>query len=204
MPEKPNVKKVPKKAVIPIAVGVLVLLALYLRSRKKATEGNATELGTQGLSNQSFIPVTGENVAGAGAGNIGAVPSNEGSNNTALLELIKTERATQLEREKAEKEFLRDLITNLGTGGGAPTTGGVTGVIATPPQGGATPATGPAPGPAPSPGPTPHGCPPSFPNRGPHGCWRWSRTKTGQGCSCHGYQNGVLECEHKVNGRCTW
>lgn len=211
--------KLPKWA-LPVGAAVIIGGVIVLRKRK-ANQGQATEPGAEGLSNQSFIPVTGENVAGVGAGNYGGTGEN---NNAFLAELLKGNAEQQREQSKqfqeymrennlqtqtgqeAERNFLRELLANLGTGGGAPTTGGAVGTVTAPPVL-APPAAPAPPAPAPSPPPAPpvaSGCPASFPNKGPHGCWRWSRTKTGAGCSCHGYQNGVLECEHKVGGRCTF
>lgn len=224
MPDKPSPKGVPKKYLVPIGVAAAIVAVLMLRKKKTAAAGNATEPGTEGLSNQSFIPVTGSNVGGVGAGNYGQT----GENQNFLMEILKGNQQTQQESSKefqeyiasqnlgnresqeAERNFLRELLANLGTGGGAPTSGGGGGVVVTPPQGGGTPPPAPTP-PPPAPPPAPPAPPPSnpchnpaFPNHGPHGCWRWSRTKTGAGCSCHGYENGFLECEHTVNGRCTW
>lgn len=219
---KPNVKggkKLPKAA-LPVGAVAVVLLVLYLK-KKKAAEGETATGGSEReqLNRQSFIPVTGENVGGAGASGGGTAPG-EGSG--GLMELLKLQQAENKEQQalnreegreqrKQEHEWLKELIGNLGTGGGAPHTGPPEGVTTAPPPPTAPPPAAPPPPPAPPPPappppapPPPAGCPPAFPNRGPHGCWRWSREKTGQGCSCHGYQNGTLECEHKVGGRCTF
>lgn len=216
MPAKP----IPKKWVIPVGVAVALAAILILR-KKKASASSATEPGAEGLTNQAFVPVAGEHVAGVGAGNYGGTGENQGF----IMELLKGNQESQRESSKefqeyiasqnlqaresqeAERNFLRDLITNLGTGGGAPSTPAGVGVTPAPPpqtQPAPSPPPPPAPAPPPPPAPKPAGCPADFPNRGAHGCWRWSRTKTGAGCSCHGYQNGVLECEHMAGGRCTW
>lgn len=215
MAEKP---KIPKKFVIPIGVAVAIGLIVYLRKRKTSAS-SATEPGAEGLTNQSFIPVTGEHTPGVGAGAYGG-GGGTSENQGFVMELLKGNQESQRESSKefqeyiasqnqqtlssqeAERTFLRELLANLGTGGGAPSTPGGGGVVSAPPPPAAPPAPTPPPAvPAP---PGPAGCPGDFPYRGPHGCWRWSRQKTGQGCSCHGYQNGVLECEHKVGSRCTF
>lgn len=200
-------KKLPKWA-IPAAVGVLLLIIFM---RKKANN-NATEKGAQGLTNQSFIPVTGENIAGAGAPSPGGGAGESTSllaglfqqsqeQNKAFQEYLREsqseDRLARKEEGEAQRNFTTELFRQLGTGGGAPSTGAAAGstVVQTPStQGGPTP-------PAPPASPE---CAPGFPFRGPHGCWRWSRVKGADGCACAGYQSGRLDCQHKRGGVCTW
>lgn len=214
-PTTPKGKKLPKWA-IPVGIAVVIGGVIVLRKKKAATS-SATEPGAQGLSNQSFIPVTGENVAGVGAANYGEQSSH--NNEGFLREFLqsqKEEAGTRRAEEKAENQSAREretsfyekIIINLGAGGGAPTGAAPGGVVVAPPQGGATPQPSPpviAQPPA-QPAPPKPACPgpKGFPYQGPHGCWHWSKEKTAQGCSCHGYENGTLECEHKAGGRCTF
>jgi hypothetical protein len=208
MPDKPKApqgKKLPKWA-IPVGAVAVVGIVLFLKKKQAPTEGNATEPGTSGLSNQSFIPVTGENVAGVGASGGGTVES--GSNNTELLrEIIKGDKESAVEQSKEQHLFFEQLIASLGTGGGAPSTPAPAGGVAAPPpesQPAAPPAVAPpAPAPAPPPpAPKPAGCPGSFPLRGPHGCYH--DITCGNGCQGHRYQNGMTECQVKTGGKCHW
>lgn len=199
---KPKVggKKLPKWAIPAGAVGV-VLIVLMLKKKQAANSGNATEPGTEGLSNQSFIPVTGENVAGVGASGLSGVGGSEGGgNNTELLaEIIKGNKEDQVAQNAANQEFLRSLIGGMGTGGGAPSTAAPEGAVAAPaPQ--TQPAAPPVAAPKPAKAPTPAarcgaGVHADFPNGTPPDCWRVSRTKSGNGCECHGHQNGQLVCQ---------
>jgi hypothetical protein len=215
-------KKLPKWVIPVVAAGLLAVIVL----RKKQSAGTkATEVGSEGLTNQSFIPVTGENVAGVGAANYAA--AEQSSNLQSIFtqeqqrtqEYMKEQRQEQKEtteqfvrqgqeQREAERNWIQELISTLRTGGGAPSTPAGGGSTPVPPPPTQTPTPPPAPPPyTPPPAPAPPANPchnPAFPNPGPHGCWRWSRTKTGSGCSCHGYENGVLECEHIANGRCTF
>jgi hypothetical protein len=198
-------KKLPKWA-IPVGIVVVIGGVLYIRKRKAAGQ-SGTEPGSEGLTNQSFIPVTGESPASMGASGGGA-GSPEGSiggsnvSNIALLEMIKGERQTENERIKSEREFWEKTIANLGTGGGAPATGGSGGTVTAPPPEHASPT--PAAPPPSRGGPKPM-CPgpKGFPFQGPHGCYHISRTQH-EGCQCHGYENGTLSCQHKVHGVCHW
>lgn len=207
MPDaKPNVKagkKLPKWALPVGAVGV-VAAVLYLR-KKKSGEAAAEPSNTEQLNRQSFIPVTGENVAGVGAsGGSGSSGSGEGSSN--LMEFLKLQSEENKESRAQEQGFFREVISTL-TGGGAPTSQAPAGVVQAPAQGGATPSppapNPPAPNPpAPSP-PKGNRCPPSHPYVGPHGCF--ANVTCGNGCAGHRYTNGTTECQHRGSGnRCTW
>jgi len=207
-------KKLPKWAIPAGAVGV-VLIVLMLKKKRAASEASATEPGTEGLSNQSFIPVTGENVAGVGAGlSGGGSAGGEGGNNTELLtEIIKGSKEESAANAQSNRELIAAL---LGTGGGAPSSSGPQGTV----QAGA-PETQPAAPPTPAPAPAPKKAPPppdrcgagshaDFPNGTPPDCWRVSRTRSGGGCECHGHQNGKLVCQagyaHPKKGQqpCHW
>lgn len=198
---KPKVggKKLPKWAIPAGAVGV-VLIVLMLKKKQAANAGSATEPGAEGLSNQSFIPVTGENVAGVGASGIGGFGGGESSSNDTLFaELLKSNKEDQVAQNQANQEFLRSLVGNLGTGGGAPATSAPEGTVAAPaPQ--TQPAAPPVAAPKPAKAPQPAakcgvGAHADFPNGSPPDCWRVSRTKSGGGCECHGHQNGQLACQ---------
>jgi hypothetical protein len=148
-PKTPSGKK-PPKWVIPTAVIGLVALVYIMRRKKPATTGNATEPGTEGLSNQSFIPVTGENVAGMGTP-FGSGTSETDSFITNFLKeqqqemgLRRTEEKQETrEAKQTEREFYERLMSNLGTGGGAPTNSGSPGTTVAPPPEAAVPVTPP-------------------------------------------------------------
>lgn len=199
---KPKVgKKLPKWA-IPVGAAGVILAVLIIKKKQSATAGSATEPGTEGLSNQSFIPVTGENVAGVGAGGgISGGETGANDNQALLAELIKSNKEEQGAQDRANKEFLAGILANLGTGGGAPSSSGPQGTTVAP-----APETQPYQPPTPAPTPQPKKAPPpaercgagthaEFPNGSPPDCWRVSRTKSGGGCECHGHQNGHLECQ---------
>lgn len=214
---KPKSKKLPKW-VIPVGIAAAILIVLVMRKKANQAGANATEPGAQGLTNQSFIPVTGENVPGVGAAGYGGNSNVEGllsrsleqqqEQNKAFTEYLK-ESALQTqtndrEQMEAQQRFATELISTLGTGGGAPMTGAPSGTTVAPPpeEHWISPPAPPAPPAAPS--PPASSCPPEFPMSGPHGCYRWSRTKSSDGCPCHGYQSGLLVCQHKHGGTCTW
>jgi hypothetical protein len=84
--------------------------------------------------------------------------------------------------------------TAQGQGGGAPSEPTPGGTTSAPPPPTAKPS-----------------CPAAFPEHNPakgavgaHSCFRQSRTKTGGGCGCHGYQDGHLECETGKAPKCHW
>lgn len=191
-PKGPKVKGVNKKYAVPAVIIVGIALALYLK-KKKAVEPSSvsgTEPGTQGLSNQSFIPVTGENVAGVGAG--GGGTSESGSNNTQLLtEIIRGDRESNQEQIVQNQEFLKSIMENLRVGGGAPTETAPVGVVSAPPQGGATP---PPPPPPPAKPPPAKPSPPAF-----------TVIKCGNGCEGHKYKSGKVECQvRNAKHQCVW
>lgn len=207
-------KKLPKWAIPAGAVGIV--LAVLILKKKQAANAGATEPGTEGLSNQSFIPVTGENVAGVGAGLSSGGGESGGADNTAFLtEILKMNKEESAERAQREREYWEHQRESLGTGGGAPSSPAPEGGIAVP-----TPMTqppSPAPPPPKAPGkPTPaparcgQGSHKDFPNGTPPDCWRVSRTKSGNGCECHGHENGRLVCQggyaHPKRGQsaCHW
>jgi hypothetical protein len=207
MPEsttKPTGKKLPMW--VWIAGGGAVVVGVYIYKKKKEKEEE--EPSKNPYTAQSFIPVTAENVAGVGAPQVsgGGVANTE--NLQFLTQLFQSQRETQREEEAGNRAFTAELLKTVRetassqipqvtvvTGGGAPASGPS---AAGPPSGG-TPKSTPA-------APT---CPSDFPNynpaRGaaPGACWRWSRT-TSNGCKCHGYKSGALECEHKSGGKCVW
>lgn len=203
MPDDPTPKGPKGKGKLPkwaLPVGAVVILGgiLYLRMHKKEEPASATEPGTQGLSNQSFIPVTGENVAGMGAAGSGSVGSegSSGTNSELLAEIIRGNR-------EAETRFREEVVNTLHTGGGAPTTPAPEGGFAAPPPP-YYPTPAPAPAPAPPPPPRPSAkCPSSFPDYnpadgpvGPNSCYKYSRDRCpdkGRPYK-HVYQNGRVVC----------
>lgn len=210
-PKTPSGKKLPKWA-IPVGIAGVLALVIVLR-KKKGTSSSATEPGAQGLTNQSFIPVTGENVAGVGAGNYGEHTST--NNEAYLREFLKeqneegrTRRAEekvegQTTRER-EQSFYEKIIGNLGAGGGAPSSQGAPGTTTAPPETHAAP---PSPSPQPQPPappapPTPvASCPPGWKHNpaygapSPHSCYHESRETCHSGkCHIHGYQDGHEVC----------
>lgn len=208
MPDKPKApqgKKLPKW-VIPAGAVTVVAIVLYLRKKSSSTEGNATEPGTSGLSNQSFIPVTGENVAGMGSGGGSGGGTVEGSSNNeeALRELIKGNQEANKESQQESRAFFEKALERLGTGGGAPSSPAAQGGVTAPPPESqpAQQQRTPSPTPAPKPVPKPAGCPSSHPNSGPHGCFQ--NMTCGNGCAGHRYVNGTTECQTKTGGKCHW
>lgn len=191
-PKGPKVKGVNRKYAVPAVIVLGIALALYLKKKKEVQPSsvNATEPGTQGLSNQSFIPVTGENVAGVGAS--GGGTSTENGNNTQLLtEIIRGEHESSLEQSKENHEFMQSILSQLRTGGGAPTETAPIGVVAAPPQGGATP----------PPAPPPPGKPPAKAPPPPS----FTTIKCGNGCQGHRYSTGRTECQvRNAHHACVW
>jgi hypothetical protein len=192
-PPTPKVKgKLPKWA-IPVGIAGIFAVIIVLRKRKPAA-GNATEPGAEGLTNQSFIPVTGENVAGVGAGNYG---SSSSSNNEAFLREFlreqKEEGTVRRQEEKGEQQGIREreqsfyekIFANLGTGGGAPASSGAPGIsVAPPPEAAPAPSPPPASPPPPAPAPPAPKCSGEFgiwnPANGapsPHSCYKYSRDR---------------------------
>jgi hypothetical protein len=196
----PTGKKLPKWA-IPVGAAGVVLVVLVLKKKSSATASNATEPGTEGLSNQSFIPVTGENVAGVGASGAGlsGVGGETGNNEALLAEIIKGDKEDRTTQEQQNKEFLGQLLANLGTGGGAPSTPAVSGGVTVPP-----PETQPTPTPTPTP-PPPIKAPPPAPVP-------MHVVRCGNGCEGHEYPKGkngkgakVTECQVKNSKKqCVW
>lgn len=189
-PKGPKVKGVNKKYAVPAVIIVGIALALYLK-KKKAVEPSSvsgTEPGTQGLSNQSFIPVTGENVAGVGASGGG---TTESSNNTQLLtEIIRGDRESTQEQNVQNQDFIKSIVEGLRVGGGAPTETAPVGVVAAPPQGGATPPPSSPSSPAKPPAPSS----PSY-----------TVIKCGNGCQGHRYKSGKVECQvRNAKHACVW
>lgn len=186
------------------ALAILVFLFLHKKSSESAGT-KATEPGTEGLSNQSFIPVTGENVAGIGAGSGGGASGESGSGSTQVLsefftqeqqstrEYMQAQQQESKEARQNEKEWLSSVLANLGTGGGSPTSNGVPGVVTAPAQNGATPPVGTAPKPS----------SPAVP---------MNNIKCGNGCAGHEYPKGkngkgakVTECQVKnAKKQCVW
>lgn len=208
-------KKLPKWALAVGAAAVVGGVWYYKKHEATTNESNATPTADQGLTNQSFIPVTGE---GGGAGAVGSsVGSTEATG--SLIELLKSQ--TQEEKEanketreeiKQEKATFLETIKGL-TGGGAPTSQAPGGTVAAPPaveQSApqqapvAPPAAPPPPTPAPAPPPK---CPSDYPYQGTGGgtglkCYQI--TKSSQGCECHHYRNGESDCQVKKSGKCVW
>ncbi len=200
-------KKLPKWA-IPVAVAAAVGI-IVISKKRKPSHSNATEPGSEGLSNQSFIPVTGENVPGAGANYYPSQSSN--SNESVLVNFLKEqneERTTQRFEERQEgtaalereQSFFADLISSLNTGGGAPTSNGAPGISVAPAPEAATPPTPPPYTPPPTVAPS-IACPASYPiynpangAPGPHSCWRYSRDKCSGGKFKHAYEDGHYVC----------
>jgi hypothetical protein len=200
--------------------GAVLALVVIIKRKASGTTAPAEEAATPTYASApGSIPAVGE------SGSLQAFEQQLAAQLPAAIESGVKAGLTNNQAVPAASPTLAEIIGSLGTFIGAVNsnrTGEQTGAGAQgSPSQGTTP-TQPAPAPAapapssppPSspaptvppkaPPPSGSGCPPDFPNRGPHGCWRWSRTKTPDGCSCHGYQNGMLECEHKVNGRCTF
>jgi len=209
-----NQGKLPKWVILVAVAGVAAFV--ILRKKTTPTTSNATELGAQGLSSQSFIPVTGENVAGVGAG----YGASQGEGVGALTQLFTSEQEqtqnymreqkleqaeirTQQEQEnrearQGEHEYITALIESLKTGGGPPASSGA-GTSPAPP----TVQPSPPPTPAPPPPAPAASCPSSYPDYnpangapGPHSCYKYSRER----CSNpqypykHVYQDGHVVC----------
>lgn len=186
-------KKLSKNAIILIVVGGGAFL-LWYKAKKKKEEENGPPPGTNAYTAQSFIPVTGENVAGAGASGGGSTVLREPEANQALIkaeeENLKTIAAylTSAQKPYSESEHERQPVTINVTGGGPPSNSQ---------PGSASPPSGGSPGSKP---PPPHGtskCPSSHPHSGPHGCYRDEIDPHNHAYVCHIYQNGTKECVHK-------
>lgn len=125
-------KKLPTWA---LAAGAVVIVGgiFYIKSKRaKESTGEATP-----YTSQAFIPVTGENVAGVGAGfgSTGATVGNtetesallhayeEQSKNT--LQFLTESRKSQEQEGIANREFLKTALENIRntTGGGPPSEG---------------------------------------------------------------------------------
>jgi hypothetical protein len=192
-PKAPKVKGVNKKYAVPAVIVLGIALALYLKKKKEVapSEVSGTELGAgEGLSRQSFIPVTGENVAGVGAS--GSTESSTSSNTELLTEIIRGDRESNQEQNAQNQEFLKAITESLRTGGGAPTETAPVGVVTAPPQYGATPPPSSPSSPAPKPPAKPS--PPSF-----------TVIKCGNGCQGHKYSSGKVECQvRNAKHQCVW
>lgn len=203
---KPTGKKANKKTMLIVGGVALAVLAFVLLRKKSESGGasNATEPGTQGLSNQSFIPVQGENVAGVGAGAGGGASGESGGGTSALTDFFTQEQertreymqAQQIENkenQQQQREWLSTLYANLGSGGGAQTEKGPPGVVVAPPQGGGTT----------PPGSSPKPSSPAVPMKD---------VKCPNGCAGHEYPKGkngktakVTECQVKnAKKQCVW
>lgn len=205
-----GIKKLPKWSYIAIGGGVIIL---YLYYKKRKSENPPESAYTA----QSFIPVTGENVAGAGAGGGGISGGGiSGENNNALIQaqkentefltnFLKSEAEGRRESEQHHKEEQKELISAI-TGGGAPGAGQInTGAGSGGGGQGATVTTTPTPPqPVKNPSQGVPGCPAGFPKynpaRGAPGCgscYRISREKARKaGYVVHGYCDG-----HEVESR---
>ncbi len=190
-------KKIPKVAIIGIGVGALALL-YFLKKKKEKEESSPT--GSE-YTSQSFIPVTGENVAGVGAGGSGNFGGE--SNSSALLEAQKSyqeivqsfltsETESRREQEAGNREFLKEITESIRsqTGGGPPGegqsgSGGGSG------GGGSGTKTAPPSPPVVSKEKSQPSCGGKYPNKGPHGCY-YSYKKGNK--TCHKYQSGQDEC----------
>ena len=202
-------KQLPKWGYIAI-IGGAVVLFLYYR-KKKSEEGPANP-----YTAQSFIPVTGENVAGAGASGIApsttipapeegktldALLKSEEQYNNAILAYLQTAQRTENPKTTtAELKELIELSKQLAPTGGGPSHEGQIGSGA---GGGGSPSGGTPKTPVATP-PAVNSCPSSFPNYNPangrpsiHSCYRISREKAKRkGYVIHGYQDG-----HEVESR---
>ncbi len=128
---KPKVgKKLPKWAIPVGGAAAVALIFLLMKSKKAASEtptANATGAEGEGLTNQSFIPVTGSE-GGAGAGGYGYTANGESSaasnteTTTLLSELLKSNQESSIKQQENNQKFTESVIANLGTGGGAPST----------------------------------------------------------------------------------
>jgi hypothetical protein len=203
-------KKIPPWA---LAVGGIVVIGgvIYYKKHEKApNESNATPTADQGLTNQSFIPVTGE------GGGVGAVGSSVGGTEAtgSLIELLKSqtqeskEQNQQIRQElKEEKTTFLETVRGL-TGGGAPTSQAPAGsVSATPGTSGSAPQSSPSTPASPAPPAPAAKCPSNYPNEGTgggNGLKCYAVTKSSQGCECHHYRNGEYDCQVKQKGKCVW
>jgi hypothetical protein len=203
-------KKLSKGVIIALVAGGGFLL-YYLYKKKK--EGEVSATGEGGYTGQSFIPVTGENVAGVGApgsggGSIGgesagfeALLQANKENNEATQNYLKSGQEAQKEinRENNEARIKEAEIKNTSstaaiTGGGAPASGQASSGAGSGGGGsGATTTNKPS-------APT---CPSSYPINGPSGCYK--NIKCGNGCEGHQYSNHTEcqqgEAKHK---NCHW
>lgn len=199
-------KKLSKNTYLLIGGGAIILFFIYRSKKKKEEEGTGT---ANPYTAQSFIPVTGENVAGVGAGGYsGGAPAGESQafsilqaaqkeNTEFLTNFLKSSKEEKEANDKANKEFLTTLVGSL-SGGGAPSQGQLAPApvpVAPATGGGGSGATGTN---------RPSGCPSSFPNYnsrngapGPKSCYRISRERAKKsGYVIHGYQDG-----HEVESR---
>ncbi len=195
-------KKLSKTAIIGIGAGAVVLLYLFKKKKQKEEE----ETGPNSpYTSQSFIPVTGENVAGVGAGGSSGFGGETGSG--ALIESQKNyqeliasfltqETESRRESEANNREFFKGLEESLRsqTGGGPPGEGQNG-------SGGGSGGGGSGPTPTKKPAPPP-------PSKAPVG---YNKVKCGNGCEGHEYPHGkdghsgkVTECQTKKGGKCSW
>jgi len=189
------------------------------KEEKELAESTTSEVGT------TEVPYSGEpegypySVGGGGGGLAGGAVGNPNETAQEFHELFGNIQSFEKESAQGQSEFDKSIAQSIaesnksvgeilkgsfeslknttiaaGGGGGAPSSPG---------PGGTTTAQ-PPPTAAPS-------CPSAFPEynpaRGPvgeHSCYRQSRTKSGGGCGCHGYQDGKLECEHGKAPHCAW
>lgn len=209
--DTPTSPKVKGKKIPPLAIGAAAIAAvgivIYLRKKAASSTGtSSSEPGTEGLSNQSFIPVTGENVGGVGASG-GGGSSNTNGEGALLGEVLKTNIESEKEQNKEFQEFIANsdkenresqakfyesVTANLGTGGGSQAAPGAPGTVTAPPESHAA-----APSPPPAVPPS-QPAPPAKPAPPPY-----KIIKDGQGCECHQYSNHT-ECQVKTNGKCVW
>lgn len=202
-------KKLSKTAIIGIGAGALVLL--YIVKKKKETEE-----GTEGnpYTSQAFIPVTGENVAGVGAGSSGNLSGESGTGGLLesqtkyqefLTEFLGKDTEARERQESQEHEFLSKLIENtLAQTGGGPPGEGQNG------SGGGSGGGGSGPTPVNPPSPPP---PPSQPTKPPAPTpVQYKNITCGNGCPGHEYPHGkqgkgskTVECMTKDSkGHCHW
>jgi hypothetical protein len=211
-------KKLNKTGIILIAAGGAVVAYLIYKKKQESA-------GSNPYTNQAFIPVTGENVAGAGAPFTGAgggsgggsgsgefislLEQSQKENQQTMLEFLKNEQqeraqaaSQQYEREAASRQSERELFRELfrgSTGGGAPSSGQVNtnGGQASPPSGGSNAAPPPPPAPVVT-GGGPQ--PPSgngCPSNRPYRSSRgcYSLRTCPNGCQGHDYGGGTVECQ---------
>jgi hypothetical protein len=212
-------KKLNKTGVILIVAGGAVIAYLIYKKKQESA-------GSNPYTSQAFIPVTGENVAGAGAPFTGSSGGSAGSsgefinaleqaqkeNQENVTNFLRANQEAERENRRSERELISGIIDKL-TGGGAPSSGqiGTNGGTASPASGG-TPESKPVPPSSttasataqkPQPSSGSH-CPGSHPYQGSHGCYQ--NIRCGNGCAGHRYQNGTVECQRgeSKRGNCHW